>query len=286
MTSNTLNNNLETIKLSDKEFNKLSNFIFSNYGIKMPQEKKIMLQSRLLKRLRALNISNFKEYIDFAFSKQEEAGEIIQLMDIVSTNKTDFFREPVHFEYITKNILPELNQDFYYHKTYKVWSAGSSSGEEAYTIAITLQEWANKNKWFKYTIDGSDISMAMLNKARSGTYKEERIDVIADVLKRKYFLRSKDRTKKMVRLVPELRSKTRFFRLNFMDEHYRIVEKFDMIFCRNTLIYFDNETQQKVLMKLCNQLRPGGVLFIGHSESIMNRELPLEQVKPTIYIRK
>lgn len=286
MTNNTLLNNLEKIKLSKKEFEKLSNFIFTNYGIKMPQEKKIMLQSRLLKRLRALNFSNFKDYIDYVFSKQGEASEIIQMIDVVSTNKTDFFREPVHFEYITKSILPELNREFYNNKTYKVWSAGSSSGEEAYTIAITLQEFANNNKWFKYAIEGSDISTAMLDKARKAIYKEERVEAIPVELKRKYFLRNKDRASQLVRVIPELRLKTRFFRLNFMDNAYKIVEKFDLIFCRNTMIYFDNATQQKVLMKLCNQLRPGGILFIGHSESIMNRDLPLEQIKPTIYTRK
>ncbi|NOZ47634.1 MAG: methyltransferase domain-containing protein [Chlorobi bacterium] len=284
--SNNQNISLETadkIELTDSQFKKLSDFIYLNYGIKMPVAKRIMLQSRLIKRLRALSFSNFNEYIDYVFSEKGNMEEIIQMMDVVSTNKTDFFREPGHFDFITQFILPELNKNYYINNTFKVWSAGSSSGEEAYSIAITLQEWANTNKGFKYFITGSDISLTMLNTASKAIYEEKRIEVIPDSIKHKYFLKSKDRTKKLVRLIPELRSKTNFFRLNFMDADYKINEKYDLIFCRNTLIYFDRETQDKVLVKLSKYLKPDGFLFIGHSESILSREIPFKQIKPTIY---
>ncbi|NOZ46568.1 MAG: chemotaxis protein CheR [Chlorobi bacterium] len=277
--------NYNNAKLTEHQFKTLSDFIFSNYGIKMPKEKKIMLQSRLIKRLRALNFTNFNDYIDFVFSKKGDSGEIIHMMDVVSTNKTDFFREPVHFEFMTNNILPQINRSHYINTPYKVWSAGSSSGEEAYTIAITLQEWATKNKGFKYTIAGSDISLTMLNHASKAIYNNKKIVGIPDSVKRKYFLRSKDKAKKQVRVIGELRSKTRFFRLNFMDNDYKINEKFDLIFCRNTLIYFDKQTQENVLSKLCKHLTLGGYLFIGHSESIIGSTLPIKQIKPTIYVK-
>ncbi len=277
--------NYNEAKLTNYQFKTLSDFIFFNYGIKMPKEKKIMLQSRLIKRLRALNLTNFNDYIDFVFNKNGDSDEVIHMMDVVSTNKTDFFREPVHFEFMTKKVLPELNKSFYINTPYKVWSAGSSSGEEAYTITITLQEWANKNTGFKYSIIGSDISLTMLNAANMAVYDEKRIVGIPNNIKRKYFLISKDKIKKQVRVVPELRSKTKFFRLNFMDADYKVNEMFDLIFCRNTLIYFDRQTQDSVLSKLCKQLISGGYLFIGHSESILHNNLPLKQIKPTIYVK-
>lgn len=277
--------NYNEAKLTDHQFKTLGDFIFSNYGIKMPKEKKIMLQSRLIKRLRALNLTNFKEYIDYVFNGKGDSDEVIYMMDVVSTNKTDFFREPVHFEFMTNNILPYIYKSHYINTPYKVWSAGSSSGEEAYTIAITLQEWANNYIGFKYSITGSDISLTMLNQASKAIYDEKRIEEIPDTIKRKYFLRSKDKTKKKLRVILELRSKTRFFRLNFMDDNYKVNEMFDLIFCRNTLIYFDRQNQDNVLTKLCKQLKSGGFLFIGHSESILHNNLPLKQIKPTIYVK-
>lgn len=277
--------NYNEAKLTDHQFKTLGDFIFSNYGIKMPKEKKIMLQSRLIKRLRALNLTNFKEYVDYVFNGKGDSDEIIYMMDVVSTNKTDFFREPVHFEFMTASILPHIDKIHYISTPFKVWSAGSSSGEEAYTIAITLHEWAKNNIGFKYSIAGSDISLTMLNHASKAIYDDKRIVEIPDTIKHKYFLRSKIRNNKQVRVVPELRSKTRFFRLNFMDDNYRLNEMFDLIFCRNTLIYFDRETQDNVLVKLCKQLKSGGHLFIGHSESILHNNLPIKQIKPTIYVK-
>jgi len=273
------------LKLTESQFQKLSTYIFCNYGIKMPKEKKVMLQSRLIKRLRALNISNFKDYIDYAFSNHGNSGELVQMIDVVSTNKTDFFREPVHFEFMNNSILPNLKPNNIQNESYKVWSAGCSSGEEAYSIAITLQEWSNIHSRFNYSITCTDISTAMLEVGSRAIYDNKRVEVIPKHLLQKYFLKSKNIKDEKVRIAPSLRSRVKFFRLNFMDDLYDISGKFDLIFCRNTLIYFDNETQEKVLVKICNYLKPGGFLFIGHSESILGKVLPLTQIKPTIYIR-
>lgn len=268
-------------QLSDVEFSKLSKFIYSQYGIKMPPEKRIMLQSRLQKRLRALKIYTFKEYIDYAFSNQGD-DEIIHMMDVVSTNKTDFYREPAHFDYLRQTILPSIIDE---KKLVKIWSAGCSSGQEVYTLAIELSEFASKNQGFDFSILGTDISTLMLNKAFTAIYTEEMVSMIPIEIKKKYLLKSKEKTKKLIRINNVLRNKAKFQRINFMDDHYPVNDQFDIIFCRNVLIYFDRETQERVINKLCNYLRPDGYFFLGHSESITNINVPLKQLKPTVYVR-
>ena len=269
-------------KLSDKEFNTLSKFIYTRYGIKMPPAKRIMLQSRLQKRLRALKIYSFAEYVDFVFSKKGDE-EVVHMMDVVSTNKTDFYREPAHFEYLTKNVLPEYLQNN--TRKLKLWSAGCSSGQEVYTLAIVISEFLESNPGFDFSIFGTDISTKVLKLAHNAIYKEEAVAMIPLEIKRKYLLKSKDKTKKNIRVNSKLRNKTSYQRLNFMDSNYNINEQFDIIFCRNVLIYFDRETQEQVINKLCRHLKPGGYFFLGHSESITNINVPLTQVKPTIFIR-
>ena len=268
-------------KLTDAEFNKLSNFIYTNYGIKMPMAKRVMLQSRLQKRLKALKIYSFKEYVDFVFGKNGNQ-EIVHMMDVVSTNKTDFYREATHFDFLNSNVLPELYQD---NKFIKLWSAGCSSGQEVYTLAIELSEFALKNHGFDFSIFGTDLSTIVLKKAINAIYPEEAVAMIPIEKKRRYLLKSKSKDKKLVRVNSNLRSKTKYQRLNFMDDNYSVNEKFDIIFCRNVLIYFDRETQERVINKLCNNLKLGGYFFLGHSESITNIKAPLKQIKPTIYTK-
>lgn len=270
--------------LTDTDFDRLSQFVFQQSGIKMPPVKKIMLQSRLQKRLRELKISSYKEYADYLFSPQGQENEIIHMLDVVSTNKTDFYREPVHFEFLQNEILPEFVKENPI-QNFKVWSAGCSSGEEPYTIAITLNEFQMSHLKFKYSILGTDISLQILQKAALAVFKEDRICHIPLKIKTKYFLRSKDREHRTVRVVSELRNKIKYERLNFMDESYHVLDKFEVIFCRNVLIYFDRATQEKVINRLCQKLKSGGYLFIGHSESILGMNLPLQQIKPTIYKR-
>ncbi len=278
-------NEIFKAQLSQNEFDKLSRFIYKESGIKMPPVKRIMLQSRLQKRLRELKMTNFKDYIEYVFSQEGLNNEIIHMLDVVSTNKTDFFREPVHFDFLTSTVLPEFIDQRTGYKTLKVWSAGCSSGEEPYTIAIVLADFAEKNPGFDFSIIGTDISTQILQKAIDAVYKEERVANIPLETKRKYLLRSKDRKNPTVKIGSLLRSKVRFGRLNFMDNTYDIADTFDVVFCRNVLIYFDRETQEKVIQKLCTKLRPDGYFFLGHSESIMNMQVPLKQIKPTIFRR-
>jgi chemotaxis protein methyltransferase CheR len=272
-------------KLTNAEFKKLSEFIFKEYGIKMPDVKKTMLQSRLQKRLRALQMTTFNEYVDFVFSKKGQTDEVIHMMDVVSTNKTDFFREPVHFDFLSSHIVPEFMNSPGSRRPLKIWSAGCSSGEEPYTIAITLTELKQDFPGLDFSILGTDISTQMLQTGINGIYKESRVATIPMSLKRKYFLKSKDRVSPTVRIIPELRKKIIFQRLNFMENAYSLNDTFDIIFCRNVLIYFDQVTQENVIRKLTYRLKPNGYFFLGHSESITNFQLPLKQIKPTIFIK-
>lgn len=269
--------------MDDAEFRKLSGFISGELGIKMPEVKRVMLQSRLQKRLIELQKNSFTEYIDFVFSN-EGREEIINMLDIVTTNKTDFFRESGHFEYLQETALPSYMCSGH-HRPLKIWSAGCSSGEEPYTLAIVLSEARKSYPDLDFQITGTDISTRVLMKAFTGIYAEERVANMDVCLKEKYFLKSKNNQKKTVRVIPDLRSKVHFQKLNFMDEVYPLEAEFDMIFCRNVLIYFDRAKQEEVVRKLCSKLKMGGYFFIGHSESISNFCVPLRQLKSTIFIK-
>jgi chemotaxis protein methyltransferase CheR len=207
------------------------------------------------------------------------AYELINMIDVVTTNKTDFFREPHHFAFLQENILPKLAGK----RTVKVWSAACSSGEEPYTLAMILEDFARSMHGFSYDIFGSDISTAMLQKASTAVYAMERVDCIPQEFKKRYLLKSKDTERPTIRIAPSLRSKVKFARVNFMDAVLPVDEMFDIIFCRNVLIYFDRKTQLEVIRKLIDNLFIGGYLFIGHSESLHQADLPLVQEKPTIY---
>ena len=269
-------------ELSDVDFKKLSDFIYFNYGIKLPIAKKVMLQSRLNARLRANNIDSYRAYTEFVLSGKGGEAEIINMVDLVSTNKTDFYRESSHFDFMKEVVLPEHFEQFS-ERAFRVWSSASSSGEEAYTVAFVINEYLEGKRKFDYQIFGTDISTRILDKARTAIYPMERVDIVPLAQKKKYLLKGKDTSNPQVRIIPEIRSKTSFQRLNLMDENYDVPGVFDVIFCRNVLIYFDRETQEKVISKLCRHLRKGGYFFLGHSESITGYDLPLKQLRPTMF---
>jgi len=273
-------------QLNSKQFMKLSSFISQYYGIKMPEAKKTTLQCRLQRRLKTLQIDNFNEYLDYVFSKDGQMNELTHMMNEVSTNKTDFFRENDHFIQLTNKILPELTIDGESEEPLKIWSAGCSSGEEAYTIAFTIEEFQRNNYPVDYKIYGTDISTRVVKQATDAIYNEEKVEVVPKEIKNKYMLKSKDRENSTVRIKPNIRKKVSFSRLNLMDKQYYVPGNMDIIFCRNVLIYFDAETQEMVLRNLLNKLKKGGYLFLGHSESITNMSLPLIRIKPTLFKKK
>lgn len=271
--------------LPDREFRRLSDLIMSECGIKMPHSKKIMLEARLRKRLRSLGIGSFSEYCDYLFSPEGMALELLHMLDVVTTNKTDFFREPRHFEFLLEVAVPEMIR---HHRAgteraLRVWSAGCSTGEEPYTIAMVLSEFREKNPAFDFSIEATDISTRVLETAVRGIYKAEKIEPVPSALKRKYLMASRDKAKRLVRIVPELRTCVRFRRLNFLEDDFGAGQLRDIIFCRNVIIYFERTTQEMLLKRLCDHLVPGGYLFMGHSETLSGLNTPLVSVGPMVY---
>lgn len=270
-------------QLSARDFARFSEFIHTECGIKMPPSKKTMLEARLQKRLRALALADYAQYCAFFFSKEGMATELPHLLDVVTTNTTDFFREPNHFELLSRNVLPRwLNRN--QGRELAVWSAGCSTGEEPYTLAIALSEFQQQQPEFRFSILATDISTRVLEHATRAVYAEDKLEKVPAHMHRLYFLRSKDRSKRLVRVAPEIRRLVSFQRLNFMED-FSFKNKMDIIFCRNVMIYFDRPTQERLLGKFCTHLRQGGHIFIGHSESLTGMQLPIRQLAPTVYER-
>jgi chemotaxis protein methyltransferase CheR len=276
-------NSSGAITLSDREFVGLSEFIHGECGIKVTEAKKVMLEGRLQKRLRKLGLGSFATYCEYLFSSEGMEKELTFMIDEVTTNKTDFFREPAHFRFLAESVLPDLTRS---RRRLTIWSAGCSSGEEPYTLAMVLSAHAERFPGFEFLVLATDISTSVLSKAEKAIYDEDRIVPVPAEFKRKYLLRSKDKTKKIVRIVPQLRSHVRFRRLNFMDRDFGFREPIDVIFCRNVIIYFDKPTQEKLLNRFCRQLAPGGYVFMGHSEALIDMKVPLVPVAPTVYRKK
>jgi chemotaxis protein methyltransferase CheR len=268
--------------LSNKEFARLSRFIYEQCAIKMPEAKKTMLEGRLHKRLRILGMKSFEEYNEYLFSPEGIRQELVQMIDMVTTNKTDFFREPDHFDYMIGKVLPEWCQR-YGGRRLMIWSAGCSSGEEPYTLAMVLSEYAVHNPGFDYQILATDISTRVLEKAKTAIYDEALVNPVPPVMKKKYLLRSKDRKSGLVRIVPELREKVRFRRLNFLEGDFGLREPLDIIFCRNVIIYFDRQTQERLLQRFYGHMRNGAHIFMGHSETLSGLDVSLVSVFPTVY---
>ena len=269
--------------MCDKDFKRFSEFVYNECGIKLTPAKKTMVQARLQKRLRALEFEGYEKYIEYLFSPQGMDKELHHLIDVVTTNTTEFFREPRHFDFLLNQVLPEWTSSRG-PGAMSVWSAGCSSGEEPYTLAMVLSDFSGKSGGFRFKILATDISNQVLQKAVRGIYPADRARSIPHAFKKEYLLRSKEKGTNLVRIGPDIRRLVRFRRLNFM-ENFGFQEKMDVIFCRNVIIYFDHPTQKIVLNRFCDHLSKGGYLFIGHSESLAGMTLPLRQVAPTIYCK-
>jgi len=271
--------------LTARDYRRLCELIYEQAGICLNEEKRTMLEGRIRRRVKALEMPSYRAYCEYLFDEGGLAEELVPLLDVVTTNKTDFFREPRHFEFLAERALPEWMASGDPRRSYRIWSAPCSSGEEPYTMAMVLNEFAGRNPGFDYRILGTDLSTAVLEKAVRAVYSEEVIAPVPTLLKRKYFLRSRDKETAQVRVTPELRGKVDFQRLNFMDDVYEVEGRFAAIFCRNVLIYFDRTTQERILGKLLRHLMPGGYLFVGHSETLHDMCLPVKPVAPALYRR-
>ncbi len=263
--------------LNSRDFSRLKQFIYTECGINITDGKRAMLEARLQKRLRQLGIPSFSGYCDYLFSQKGREEELTHMIDQVTTNKTDFFREPSHFDHLIRKVLPEISRT---RKSVTIWSAGCSSGEEPYTLAMVLKEYGRD-----FIVLATDISTRVLDKAKLAVYDDEQVEPIPDVLKKKYLLKSKDPAKRLFRVVPDLRAHVKFRRLNFMEGDFGFREPIDIIFCRNVIIYFDKPTQERLLNKFSDCLSSDGYIFMGHSETLLGMDVPLAPVAPTVYRR-
>jgi chemotaxis protein methyltransferase CheR len=271
-------------QLTAKNFQRLARFIQDYSGIKMPANKRTMLEGRLRRRMRATQIDDLNAYCRYLFEEDGMEAEAIHLIDAVTTNKTEFFREPAHFDFLVAKGLPALAARG--RRDIRIWSAACSTGAEPYTIAMVLDEFCAGRRGLDYSILCTDICTEVLEQAVLGRFSEQMIDTVSADRRRQYLMRSRDTSRNEVRIKPELRSKLSFGRLNLMDERYPVDADLDVIFCRNILIYFDKPTQAKVLTRLCGHLASGGYLFLGHSESIVGIDLPVTQIANTVFQKR
>lgn len=264
--------------LTDKEFEQFQALIYQQVGIKLEYPKRTLLVSRLSKRLRELELGTFQAYYDCVSRKGGEE-ELTRLLDLISTNKTDFYREPFHFEFLRNQVLPEVQGT----RILRVWSSASSSGEEPYSIAMSLRDALPDISRWDIKILASDISTRVLAKAASGMYEEERVSQLPKDLVHRHFLCGKGPQIGKFKIRPDVAKLVAFRRINLMDPTFPIRSPLDVIFCRNVMIYFDRPTQTRLIEKFFRYLRPGGYLFIGHSESLQWIEHQFMYVRPTIY---
>ncbi|MGL4524334.1 MAG: CheR family methyltransferase [Spirochaetia bacterium] len=272
--------------MSARQFKIIAAFVEKTSGIQMPRQKMALMESRLNSRLVSLGFDNYDAYIKFAFSSSRgRQDELVHMMDAMTTNKTFFFREMQHFDALANQILPEILKK---KRVIRIWSAGCSTGEEAYSIAITVEEYMRRNNiHFSYEILGTDVSTRVLSVAVDAIYPMQDVENFSIKLKRNYLLRGRDADgNEIVRIKPEIRKRVKFKYLNFMSKRYDIEKNFDIIFFRNVIIYYSKQTRQEVLSRLCQHLQRDMYLFLSQSESIVGIDLPLEgQAASSVYRR-
>lgn len=273
--------------LSAIEFNRIARLVESEAGIKMPPGKRLMVEGRLRKRMRALGIATFAEYCTMLFKQGGLDGELTYLINAVTTNKTDFFREPEHFDFLASHMVPHLiKQREERNPLLKIWSAASSNGAEAYTLAMVLRELMTARRDFRFAILGTDISTAVLEQGRRAIYPAEMIAPVPPPMQERYVLHArKPGLRREVRIAPEIRRHVHFQHLNLMDTSYPYDLDVDVVFLRNVLIYFEKADQATVVGRLVGHLRPGGYLVLGHSESMIGTGLSVRQVAPAVFMK-
>jgi chemotaxis protein methyltransferase CheR len=269
--------------LSNSDFERLRDLIYSESGINLSLDKKTMMEIRIKRRLQKLGIRTFAAYCNHLFTREGKDQELVDLIDVITTNKTDFFRESAHFDYLVAKALPDLAARKGANRKSLIWSAGCSTGEEPYTLAMVLSEYSEKMPGFGFQVLATDICTTVLEKAALGIFKSEVVAPVPQNLRKKYFMRSRDPQSDLLRVVPEVRALIEFRRVNFMESDFGISELPEIIFCRNVIIYFDRPTQIRILGKLARQLAPDGYFFAGHSESLQGMDLPLVPVAPAVY---
>ena len=273
---NNLSTDYYSLKLTSEQFDKISRLVYQISGIDLHEGKEELVKARLIKRLRHLKFHDFNQYLKH-IANDKSGTEIGAMVDILTTNKTNFFRESEHLDFLKHEIIPGWVKG-----PVRIWSAGCSSGEEPYTIAIVLLESIPDTATLDIKILATDISDRMMEKARQGLYDEESLAIMSRHLKHKYFQKTDTGSGYKYKVIPKIQSMVSFAKLNLM-EHWPMKGPFDVIFCRNVMIYFESDVQQRVVAMLERHLAPGGYLFVSHSESLNSVQHGLKWIAPAAY---
>lgn len=264
-------------QISDQEFAAFQKLIYEIAGISLSEAKRVLLVGRLTRRLRHFGFDSFGAYYRHVRAP-ENAVELQTMVDLLTTNETYFFREPQHFEFLRQQVLAAHPAGV----PFRIWSGASSSGEEAYTMAMVLAETLGDAPW---EVFGSDISLSVLARAQAGVYPLERAEDIPQAMLKRYCLKGVRSQAGMLLIAPELRARVRFAQLN-LTQAIRGIGQFDVIFLRNVMIYFDNATKRKVVANMLPQLKSSGYFVVGHSESLNGIADGLKSLRPTVYCRE
>lgn len=270
---------LHEFAITGKEFSRLASYIKSNYGINLKEEKRALVVGRLHNVLLQKNFSSFSEYFDYVISdKTGNAASI--LINKITTNHTFFMREPEHFFYFRDKALPYLEKSIT-DRDLRVWSAGCSTGEEPFTLAMLIDEFFGKKRiWWDKRILATDISGKVLDKAKKGIYANDELEGLSSSWKRNYF---KKYDEEHYAIDERIIKEVIYRKFNLMDEVFPFKKKFNVIFCRNVMIYFDSDTKRKLVNKFYDNIERGGYLFIGHSESLSRDDTKFKYIMPAVY---
>jgi len=269
--------------LTDREFRLFQSLVQREIGIFLPDSKKALVVSRLSKRLRTLGLQSFGAYYD---AVEADRAERTLMLDCICTNETRFFREPRQFEFLEQDVLPRwraAGDGGQRPKRVRAWSAACSTGEEPYSLAMMLRTHFPAEGGWAVEVLASDISTRALDAAREGVWPMQRAETIPPAYLRAYMLRGVRSEEGKARAHPALKSSIKFISVNLNDSRYPVDGNFDLVFCRNVLIYFDRDTKAAVVDRLSRHLAPGGILFLGHSETLHSGAHALRHVGPTAY---
>ncbi len=267
------------IKISEPEFKQLADYMKNNYGINLKTEKKYLVVGRLQNLLLEKQMKSFSEYFDYIIA--DKSGDAVTgLVDRITTNHTYFMREGDHFEYLKSTLLPYWLSSSANNRDLRLWSAGCSTGEEPYTLAMVIADFFGPNKTWDTRILATDISDQAITRARQGIYLNEQITALPSYWKKNYFTMI-DNEKSTV--IDTIKHEVIFSRFNLMSKHFPFKKKFHLIFCRNVMIYFDALTKIELINKFYEATEPGGYLFVGHSESLDRKASNYRYIMPAIY---
>lgn len=279
---------IEELSLAPGLFSRFQKLIYTESGIWLGPQKQALLTSRLARRLRLLGLSSMNEYFRLV-SQADQQHERSVMLDCITTNETHFFREPKHFEYLAQQVFPKWKQEANAGsrtRQLNIWSAGCSSGEEPYSLAMLLLSHLPPDAGWAPQILASDISTRVLEKARTATFPIDKAHEIPGDYLRAFLLKGTKESSGTMRVMPEVQRIVRFARINLFADAYPVQGTFDLIFCRNVLIYFDDRSKEKVVASLVRHLSPSGLLFVGHSEHLHGISRQLRLVAPTVYALK